>query len=144
MLIGLYFKKKRLEKGLSEEELAILIGPDFQKSLFWDFESGDDSDIDGFSIQEFKKYCEILNIKPTDYADIPISDIQEMPLSILIKTRREEMGYSINDLSELIGYEKNVIQAIEEEWSNIVVCLDVIKQIAMVLGIPLRLLLEKI
>ncbi len=144
MLIGLYFRNKRLEKGLREEDVANLIGPDFQKSLFWDFESGDDSDIDGFSIQEFKRYCEILDIKPTNYADIPVSDKQKMPLSIIVKTRREEMGYSIKDLSDLIGYEETVINAIEGERSDVVVCLDVIKQLSMILGLPLRVLLEKI
>jgi hypothetical protein len=50
MLIGKYFRKMRLEKGLSESELASRISPDFQESFIWDFESGDDNDIDGMSI----------------------------------------------------------------------------------------------
>ncbi len=144
MLIGPYFKKRRLEKGLSEAELAILISSDFQESLLWDFESGDDMDIDGWSIRDFKKYCEILDINPPEYADIPVSDMLGLPLSLLVRTRRNEMGYSISELSDLIGYEEDVIYAIEEVRSDVVIALNAIKQLALVLGIPFRVLLEKI
>lgn len=144
MLIGAYFKNKRLEQGLCEAELAELISPSFQESLLWDFESGDDTDIDGWSIIDFKKYCGILNIAPSEFADIPVFDLGKLPLSRLIKSRREEMGYSINDLSDLIGFEENVIKAIEEDRNDIFVALAVIKQLSLALGIPFRLLLDKI
>ena len=144
MLIGPYFKKKRIEKGYSEKELAALISEDFQESLLWDFESGDDTDIDGWPIQNFKKYCEILEIKATELADIPVSDMMDLPLSLLIKSRRNEMDYSISDLSDLIGFEAVVIKAIEEERNDVMVPLRALKQLALVLGIPFRVLLEKI
>jgi ribosome-binding protein aMBF1 (putative translation factor) len=144
MLIGSYFKTKRIEKGLSEADLASLISPDFQESLLWDFESGDDTDIDGWPIQDFKKYCKILDITPSDYATIPVSNLNTMPLSTLVKTRREEMGYSIYELSELIGFEENVIKAIEEEREETIVALAAIKHLSLTLGIPLRVLLDKI
>ena len=124
--------------------MAALISPNFQESLLWDFESGDDADIDGWSIRDYKRYCEILDIAPAEYANIPVSDLNNLPLSALIKTRREEMKYSIKELSDLIGYEDSVIQAIEEEQNDIVVVLDVIKQLSLVLGIPFWVLLEKI
>ena len=144
MLIGKYFRKKRLEKGLSEWELASLIGPDFQASLIWDFESGDDNDIDGLSIRDFKLYCKILGINPVEYADIPVSDLQELTLSSLIKTRRKEMGYSITDLSDWIGFDENVIRALEDNRDDVDIALNAIKQLALVLGIPFRILLEKL
>ena len=144
MLLGKYFRKKRLEKGLSESELASLIGPDFQESLIWDFESGDDNDIDGMSIRDFKLYCKTLDINPVDYADIPVSDLQELPLSSLIKTRRKEMGYSITDLSDWLGFDENVILAVEENRDDVDIALNAIKQLALVLGIPFRILLEKL
>ena len=144
MLIGSYFKNKRIEKGLSEKEVASQISNDFQESLLWDFESGDDTDIDGWSIQEFKKYCELLDIDPSKYADIPVSDLSGLPLSSLVKTRREEMGYSITELSDLIGYEEAVILAIENEHEDVIVCLNAIKQLAHILGIPLKIFLGKI
>ena len=103
MLIGKYFRKKRLEKGLSAAELSSLISPVFQESIISDFESGDDNDIDGMSIRDFKSYCEALNIKPAEYANIPVSNLRDLPLSSLIKTRRKEMGYSITELSDWTG-----------------------------------------
>ena len=120
------------------------ICPDFQESLIWDFESGDDNDIDGMSIRDFKLYCRTLDIDPVKYADIPVSDLQELPLSSLSKARREEMGYSITDLSEYTGFEECVIQAIEESREDVYIALNAIKQLALVLGIPFRILLEKL
>lgn len=144
MLLGTYFKQKRLAKGLAYSELARLISSDFQPSLFWDFEDGDDNDIDGFSISEFKRYCEVLDITPADFADIPVSDIGHLPLSLLIRTRREEKGYSTEELADRIGYEPIVIEAIENNMDDTIVVLDVLRQVAMVLDIPFRLILEKI
>ena len=109
----------------------------------WDFESGDDNDIDGWSIIEFKKYCDILRVKTTDFVDIPTSNLNGLSLSELIKARREEKGYSLEDLSDRIGYEASVIVAIEEGDQDIV-CIDAIRQMAMALDIPLRILLEKL
>ena len=54
------------------------------------------------------------------------------------------MGYSISEISELIGYDKDVIQAIEEDRNNVVIVLDVFKKLALILGIPFRVLLEKL
>ena len=144
MLIGHYFKEKRIEKGLSEAELVIRISPDLQESLLWDFEAGDDTDIDGWSIQDFKKYCEILEIDPTAFADIPVSNMLEISLASLVKARRNEMGYTTSELSDIIGYEESVIKAIEEEQSNVIVVLDVLKQLSLALCIPFRVLLQKI
>lgn len=143
MLIGQYFKTKRLQNNLSEDDVARLIGPDFQASLLWDFESGDDNDIDGWTIIEFKKYCDILRVKVTDFVDIPTSNLNGLSLSELIKVRREEKGYSLEDLSDKIGYETSVIVAVEEGDQGIV-CIDAIRQMAMALDIPLRTLLEKL
>jgi DNA-binding XRE family transcriptional regulator len=144
MKIGEYFKQKRLDKGLTTVQLAKLISDNFQESLFWDFEGFDDNDIDGWSISDFKRYCEILGINPTDFADIPISNLSHLTLPILVKTRREEKNISVEDLSESIGYYPEVIEAIENDRKDVVVCLDVLKAIARELDIPFRVLLEKI
>lgn len=144
MRIGQYFKKKRIDKGLNLEQLAKLISDDFQESLFWDFENFDDNDIDGWSIVDFIRYCAALGISPTEFADIPILDLSELPLPLLVKTRREEKGYSIEDLSERIGYYPDVVEAIESDKKDVVVCLDALKELAKELDIPFRLILEKI
>jgi ribosome-binding protein aMBF1 (putative translation factor) len=144
MLIEPYFKQKRIEKGLSETELALQISSDFQESLLWDFEAGDDTDIDGWSIQDFKKYCDILEIDPTALADIPVSNMLDLSLAALVRTRGNEMGYSISELSDIIGFEEKVIRAIEEERRDVVVALHVLKQLSVTLGIPFKVLLQKI
>lgn len=109
MLIGLHFKKKRETKGLSEKDVAGMIRSDFQESLLWDFEEGDDNDIDGWVLGDFKKYCASLEIKPTEFADIPISDLANLPLPGLVKARREQKGLTVEELAERIGYFPEVI-----------------------------------
>ena len=70
MKLGTYFKSCRVAKGLTEPELALLIREDFQPSMLWDFEGGDENDIDGWSIWDFKRYGEVLEVRPTDFSDI--------------------------------------------------------------------------
>lgn len=144
MRIGEYFKKKRIEKGMNIEQLAKFIRNDFQESLLWDFEYSDDNDLDGWPIMEFKRYCLALGMDPTEFADIPISDIADLPLPMLIKTRREEKGFSIKDLSERIGYYPDIVEAIETDKTDVPVCLDVLKELAKELDLPFRILLGKI
>jgi len=144
MKLGAHFKRQRMAKGLSEAQVARLIRPDFEASLLWDFESGDDNDIDGWSIAEFKRYCEVLAVDPTDFADIPTSDMTEASLPNLVKKRREEKAFTVSDLADRIGYDPAVIEAIEGQREDMVVCLDVLRQVAAELDIPFRLLLEKI
>jgi transcriptional regulator with XRE-family HTH domain len=84
-----------------------------------------------------------LGAKPTDFADVPSSDIDHLPLPSLVKARREEKGFSITELADEIGYEPTVIGAIEAQRNDVVVCLDVFRQLASALDLPFRLLLEK-
>jgi len=144
MLIGLYFKKKREAKGLSEREVAGIIRSDFQESLLWDFESGDDNDIDGWLLGDFKRYCAALEIKPTEFADIPSSDIANRPLPDLVKTRREQKGLTVEEWAERVGYFPVVIEALESDRADLEVCIDVLRSVGAELDIPFRLLLEKI
>jgi DNA-binding XRE family transcriptional regulator len=144
MLIGKHFRKIRETMGLSKGQVAQKIRPDFQESLLWDFEGGDDNDIDGWSVQDFKAYCEILNVPPTDYIDIPIQGLQQLSLQELVRKRREEKGISISELADLIGYEEPVIKTLEGEQSEGVVCMNALKETALWLDIPFRILLSKL
>jgi len=121
VLIGEKFRKLREQKGLSGAQVAHRIGPGFQESLLWDFENGDDNDIDGWSIQEFKACCIALDVSPTDYADIPLTDLQYLSLPELVQRRREEKGFTPSDLSDRIGYEESVIDAIEGRRQDVTV-----------------------
>ncbi len=82
-------------KGLSHKVLAGMIRNDFQESLFWDFEDFDDNDIDGWLVGDFKRYCAALEIRPEEFADIPVSDLANLPLPALVKERREQKKLSI-------------------------------------------------
>jgi transcriptional regulator with XRE-family HTH domain len=144
MLIGKHFREIREALGLSESQVAQRISPDFEESLLWDFEGGDDNDIDGWSLRDFKAYCNVLNVPPTDYIDIPIQDLQQLPLHELVRKRREEMGRSSAELSDLIGYEESVIETLENGRSDGTVCMNALKEIALWLDIPFRLLLSKL
>jgi len=144
MLIGRHFKKKREDKGLSEKDVAQMIRSDFQESLLWDFEGGDDNDADGWLIGDFKNYCNVIETKPEDFADIPISDLASLPLPALVKARREQKNLSIEDLAERIGYFAEVVEALENGRADSEVCVDALRSIGTELDIPFRLLLEKI
>jgi transcriptional regulator with XRE-family HTH domain len=144
MLIGLHFRKKREAKGLSEREVAKMIRSDFQESLLWDFENGDDNDIDGWLLGDFKRYCTALEIKPTEFGDIPVCELANLPLPALVKTRREQKGWTVEELAERIGYFPVVIEALESDRADLEVCIDVLRSVGAELDIPFRLLLEKI
>lgn len=144
MLIGLHFKNKREAKGLSQKEVVQMIGNDFQESLLWDFERGDDNDVDGWLIGDFKKYCTAIDIYPEEFADIPTTDLSNLPLSALVKARREQKNLSIEELAERIGYFPAVVEALESGQTDYKVCIDALRSIGTELDIPFRLLLEKI
>jgi DNA-binding XRE family transcriptional regulator len=144
MRAGSFFKQQRERKNLTHAEIAASIRPDFEPSLFWDFESFDDNDIDGFSLGEFKRYCEILEIQPSVFADFPSSNLSHLSLPLIVKTRREEKNWSIEQLAERIGYYPSVIEALESGDFASAVCLDVLRSVARELDIPFRMLLEKI
>ncbi len=144
MRIGEYCKNKRVENGLDEEQVALLIGENFQASLLWDFEEFDDNDIDGWPIEDLKKYCEVIGIELKEIAEIPISDHLDLPLASLIRTRREEKGITKEELSDRIGYEKSVVEAIEKEERDVVVCVHALKEIAKELDFSFKALLARL
>lgn len=144
MLIGLHFKKKREAIGLSQNDVAQMIRSDFQESLLWDFENGDDNDIDGWLLGDFKKYCVALEIKPEEFADVPVSDLANLPLAVLVRVRREQKNLSIEELAEHIGYYAVVVESLENGRVDSEVCIDALRSIGTELDIPFRLLLEKI
>lgn len=122
--------------------MAKLIGPEFQPSMLWGFEDGDDNDINGWSIEDFKKYCEILKVDPEILFIITISNLDDLNLNELIKARREEKCLTQEDLSDIIGYEVIVIKSIESEHRDTVVCIDTLKGLGKALDIPLIMLLK--
>ena len=144
MLIGKFFKKKRIELGLDPIQLAHSIGPRMTTMWIFDFEIGDDDELDGFTIPEFKNICSALKVNPSEVPNIAVSDFLNLSLPDLIKNRREEKGYSIEDLAKRIGFKSIVIKNLEnnENLNNVVI--NVLKGISKELDIPLELLFEKL
>jgi len=141
MRIGDYFRQRRIEKNLSEEDVTCFIG--FQSSMLYDFETFDDNDIDGWSVEEYKRYCSILEVNQVDFTKVAMQDMIDMPLASIVKKRREEKGLSIDTLSNLIEYESIIISNLESNNYNDV-CIDFLKCISKELDIPLKLIFEKL
>ncbi len=144
MRIGEYCKKRRIEKGLTEEQVSEQMGNDFQSSLLWDFEEFDDNDIDGWSIEVLKRYCEVIGIEPKEIAEAPISKQNNLSLAKLICTRREEKGITKEELSERIGYEQSVLESLEQEKRDAVVCVHALREIAKELDLSFNSLLVRL
>ena len=144
MLIGKYFKKKRIELGLDPTQLAQIISPSMTTMWLFDFEVGDDDELDGFTIPEFKNICGALDIDPSEVPNIAVSDLLNLSLPDLIKTRREEKRYSIEDLAKRIGFESIVIENLENNENLNDVVINVLKGISKELNIPLELMFEKL
>ena len=85
-----------------------------------------------------------MEIKPTEFADIPVYELANLPLQALVKTRREQKGLTVEELAERIGYFPVVIEALESGRADLEVCIDVLRSVGAELDIPFRLLLEKI
>lgn len=110
MNIAKFLKEKRIEKGMSDVEFSNMIRLD----VCWvgDLESYED-ELDTLSISRLKRICKVLGIHPADIFRAVASDLNDLSLSALIKRRREEKGYSIEELANRIGYETVVIEALE-------------------------------
>ena len=110
----------------------------------FDFEMGDDDELDGFTIPEFKNICDALDIDPSEIPNIAITDLSHLPLSELIKARREEKGYTIDGLADRIGFESIVIENLENNQNLKDVVINVLKGISKELDIPLGILFGKL
>jgi len=144
MRIGQYFRSKRLEKGLTEEDVVAAIRPGFQASLLWDFEDFDDEDLDAWSLADFKQYCKVLEIEPAAYAEMAMQDLKDTSLAELVRKRREEMHLSRSALAEAVGFEESAIAALEDEDGIQRANLALLKNLAKKLVIPLGTMLERI
>ena len=104
MNIGHYCKARREYIGLSREDVAKRIAGGFEVSLLYDFEGGDESDIDGWSMEVLCTYLRILKMSVVELADIPMKGVPTATLGETIRARREESGFSPEELDDHIGY----------------------------------------
>ena len=141
MKISDYLKQKRLDKEYSDVEFSNLTG--LNVSWIGDLES-DDDELDTICVSDLIKICNVLSISPVDIFKAVVSDLKHLPLPDLLRKRRQEKGYTINKLSDLIGYEVIVIQLLENNGDLKEIPVPVLTNIATELDLPLELLLEKL
>lgn len=141
MKLNKYLKKKQDEIRLSKKKFADEIG--INTSWLFDLEN-DEDEINWLNLTQFGNMCKALQIKPSELFHIFISDIEELSLGELFKKRREEIGWSIENLGERIGYEQSVIANIENNKNTNEICIDVLKKTASQLNIPFNLVLNKL
>ena len=141
MRINEYLKEKRAEKGLSDKKFAEII----DQNIHWveDFD-GDEEELNGLSIPQFKSMCDALGISPEAVFKIVVSNLKDLRISEIVKTRRKEKYWSIEDLADRIGYKSSVIEALENDMNLDGVCLDALKKIATELELPFDFILQKL
>ena len=136
MRIGLFIKKLRKELGISAVDFAKKIG--ITTDTLSDFEGFDDDEINGFTIPELKRMCDTLKIAPASLFQSNIKEYGKIDLAELLIKRREERKISRVDLSDQIGYEESVIEALENNMNKDRVCFEAIKKVSSELDIPLE------
>lgn len=141
MRVNEYLKRKRTEKGLHDKDFAESTG----QNIDWveDFD-GDEEELNGLTIPQFKQMCNALEIEPQEVFSVVVSDLMKFSLFDLIRKRREEKFWSVDDLADRVGYESFVIEAIEKGSSLNSVCIDALKKISTELDLPLDIVLQKL
>jgi transcriptional regulator with XRE-family HTH domain len=136
-----FLKKRRVEKGISDKDFAEITG----QSIHWveDFDD-DEEELNGLNVPQFKKMCHTLDLTPSEVFCIVASNLKDLGISELIRKRREEKYWSVDDLSDRVGYESYVVGALEKGSNLNAVCLDALKKIATELDLPFDLVLQKL
>lgn len=141
MKINDFLKKKRNDKGLSDSGFANLL----DQNIHWvDDLNGDEDELNGLNIPQFKRMCDTLGISPQEVYSVVVSDLKDMNLFELIRKRREEKYWTIEDLSDRVGYDPSVIECLEGGTNLENICLDALKKIATDLELPFDLVLQKL
>jgi transcriptional regulator with XRE-family HTH domain len=141
MKIDEFIKEKRIEKNLSDVDFAKKVGLNI--STVNDLESYDD-EIDILTVPDLKRICNVLGISASEILDCVIINLKDLPLSNIIRNRRAEKGYSVQQLSERIGYETIVVETLENGGDKSQICIDSLEKLAMELDLPLSLIFEKL
>jgi len=141
MRINKYLKTKRTEKGLSDSDFAEITG----QNIHWVEDlDGDEDELNGLTIPQFRNMCLALDIEPHEVFSVVASDLMELGLFELIRKRREEKFWTVDDLADRIGYEAYIVEAIENGASLDGVCIDALKKMATELDLPLDFVLHKL
>jgi transcriptional regulator with XRE-family HTH domain len=113
-------KSARISLGLSEKDVCQMTG--LTISEYGDLERYSDELFHTLSIAEAKKVCEALKIDlkglvPRD--DVQIINKDDRSKTELISKSRIGLGFTIEQLSDKIGYESAVVEEIESDEKNL-------------------------
>lgn len=141
MRINEFFKQKRQEKGITDQEFSKITG----QNIYWveDFD-GDEEELNGLTISELQGICRALGIAPLEIYNAVLSNLTHLSLAQIVKIRREEKFWTVEDLAERIGYEPYIVEAMENGDKLDQVCIDSFKKVAAELDLPIDFLAAKL
>lgn len=126
---------------MSDITLSKLTG--LNTNCIYDLETYED-ELENYELPVVLRLCAALSINIVDIYKQLTTDIEHLTLSEIVKKRRLDKHLSVNELSDSIGYDATVVDAIENDGDLTGICLDAFKIMACELDLPLVLLLEKL
>lgn len=134
-------KARRLELGLSDKDVSDQVG--IGQYSYGDIEFHDDEFITQISLGEAKRVCAVLGLDLNKLLAIEKSSSGSELRNELLHHRRIELGVSVQDLSDKIGFYPEVIEKIEKDANGVDdLPIEVVNDIAKLLELPLEKLLR--
>lgn len=139
---------RRREMNLSHDDVAERTGMSFNE--YWDLEQHADEAEEVVDLAQLKAVCGVLGLDLLTLFDVACSFCDKrgfkeeylLQRSDLIRIRRVDLGLSVHELADYVGFEDAAIVDMEansaflETWS-----INLIRKLADRLGIPLQVLL---
>ena len=141
MNIPEFIRRKKQERGVSDEELAQATGLDLDS--IYDLELHE-NDFELFGLPKLMKLCAALSVSIADIYRVAAGDLWEKSLAEIIRARREEKELSVKELAVMIGFDVQVVEVLENGGDLNLVCIEAFKLLAYALDLPLVPLLEKL
>jgi transcriptional regulator with XRE-family HTH domain len=140
--------QKRLEKGLSDVEVAEAI--DLPVMWLHDVEHHDDEHQNNLGLSKFEKLCSIVGanfyVIVSDYCDVGkscevLGDYAGLRRHEIIAKRRRELGISISEVSDAVGFFEDAIEKVEATYEGLDnLNLDFLRDLSKLLRVPATLL----
>ena len=143
-------KKRRIELGLTESDISSRVG--LTRSEYSDIELHEDELYTVTDLCRVKKICEILGFDLLELLEqkcvfceegVSLAEVFLLPLNELIANRRREMGISMDELGERVGFYKAEIENLEKNLTHLETWpIDYIKDLATAIDVPIQILIN--